>query len=224
VLKSKQRGFTLLEVAIVCVIIGLLFASVLKGQELIHSSRVRALASMQDGVKAAFFGFQDRFRAYPGDYSRATLDIDGATVNGDGNGQIEVAGAGTAAREDIAVWEHLSRAGFMSGSYTYNSTPSAATSLTNSFGSPVQLAYDNAYADAGAPSIKNNLKTGSGVAADLMAELDRKIDDGNPQTGNFRFSPYTAGGAAPAAASCHTAGAWNLTGSVESNCGGATLF
>src|ERR1043166_9992461 len=59
----KQNGFTLIEIAIVLVIIGLLLGGVLKGQELITSARVRNLISQQDGIKAAFFGFQDRFRA-----------------------------------------------------------------------------------------------------------------------------------------------------------------
>jgi prepilin-type N-terminal cleavage/methylation domain-containing protein len=222
----RQSGFTLIEIAIVLVIIGLLLGGVLKGQELIQSARVRNLVSLQDGVKAAFFGFQDRFRAYPGDYSGATANINGSTVNGDGDGQIELAGTGTAVREDVAVWEHLSRAGFMNGSYTYNATPSAATSPTNPYGIVLQLIYDNVYADAAAtPPNKHNLKTGNQVPADIIAELDRKIDDGNAQLGSFRFSVYTQGGTAPTAANCHTAGVWKITGgSVESNCGGSNLF
>ena len=68
----KSRGFTLIEIAIVLVIIGLLLGGVLKGQELITGARVRNLISQQDGIKAAFFGFQDRFRALPGDYAAAT--------------------------------------------------------------------------------------------------------------------------------------------------------
>ena len=73
----KSRGFTLIEIAIVLVIIGLLLGGVLKGQELITGARVRNLISQQDGIKAAFFGFQDRFRALPGDYAAATTNIAG---------------------------------------------------------------------------------------------------------------------------------------------------
>src|SRR5674476_678557 len=87
----KQNGFTLIEIAIVLVIIGLLLGGVLKGQELITSARVRNLISQQDGIKAAYFGFLDRFRALPGDYSLATTNIAGATTNGNNNGQIEAA-------------------------------------------------------------------------------------------------------------------------------------
>ena len=87
----QQRGFTLIEIAIVLVIIGLLLGGVLKGQELIQSARVRNLISQQDGVKAAYFGFLDRYRALPGDYTTATTNIanivaTAACNNGNGNG------------------------------------------------------------------------------------------------------------------------------------------
>ena len=62
-MKRYTSGFTLIEIAIVLVIIGLLVGGVLKGQELITGARVRNLISQQDGIKAAFFGFQDRYRA-----------------------------------------------------------------------------------------------------------------------------------------------------------------
>jgi prepilin-type N-terminal cleavage/methylation domain-containing protein len=118
----KQRGFTLIEIAIVLVIIGLLLGGVLKGQELITSARVRNLISQQDGIKAAYFGFLDRFRALPGDYTQASINIANvaATSNGNGNGQITVSGvSGATIDEHVAVWEHLSKAGFINGSYTY---------------------------------------------------------------------------------------------------------
>jgi len=70
-MKRYARGFTLIEIAIVLVIIGLLLGGVLKGQELITGARVRNMISQQDGIKAAFFGFQDRYRALPGGYAAA---------------------------------------------------------------------------------------------------------------------------------------------------------
>ena len=86
---QKQNGFTLIEIAIVLVIIGLLLGGVLKGQELIQSARVRNLISQQDGIKAAYFGFLDRFRAVPGDYNQASPNIAGVagTSNGNNNGR-----------------------------------------------------------------------------------------------------------------------------------------
>ena len=114
----KSRGFTLIEIAIVLVIIGLLLGGVLKGQELITSARVRNLISQQDGVKAAYFGFLDRFRALPGDYASADRQRQRRAPNGNDNGQIETIAAGSASTS-IIVWEHLSTAGFINGSYTY---------------------------------------------------------------------------------------------------------
>src|SRR5947207_3621110 len=118
---KKQSGFTLIEIAIVLVIIGLLLGGVLKGQELIQSARTRNLISTDEGIKAAFFGFQDRFRALPGDYTLATQNITGVALlsNGNGNGQIQTAAAGGGIDEHSAVWDHLSHAGCINGHYTY---------------------------------------------------------------------------------------------------------
>src|SRR5512147_1160175 len=90
-MRKPQAGFTLIEIAIVLVIIGLLLGGVLKGQELITSARVRNLISTQDGIKAAYFGFQDRYRALPGDYpgAQAFANIPNMvdnTMGGNGDG------------------------------------------------------------------------------------------------------------------------------------------
>src|SRR4051812_35011884 len=112
-MKNRQSGFTLIEIAIVLVIIGLLLGGVLKGQELITGARVRNIVQQQDGLKAAYFGFLDRYRALPGDYKAATANISGATTDGNADGQVSD-GTGTGAvMESILVWEHLSKSGFM---------------------------------------------------------------------------------------------------------------
>ncbi len=226
---KKQRGFTLIEIAIVLVIIGLLLGGVLKGQELITSARVRNVISQQDGLKAAFFGFLDRYRAYPGDYGQATANIPGcaACQNGNNNGQI----APAAIVEPIAVWEHLSRAGFINGSYTYAATETNSSAPTNPYGRYLQMIYDNAYADPAATiPIRHNLKTGNQIPSDILAEVDRKADDGIATGGSFRFTAYKgetgAGGTAPTPANCYDtvgAGAWDAA-TPDPNCGGASLF
>ncbi len=230
----KQTGFTLIEIAIVLVIIGLLLGGVLKGQELIQGARVRNLASMQDGVKAAFFGFQDRFRALPGDYTAATTNITGvaavaacgaATGNGNGNGQIE-------ATESILAWEHLSKAGFINGTYTCAAADAATTTPVNAYNIYLQIIYDGVYGVTGAAAtLRHNLKTGPGIPVAVIAELDRKVDDGLPGTGTFQFSTYASNGTAPAAAAATTCistavaatSVWGANNGTT-NCGGATLF
>jgi prepilin-type N-terminal cleavage/methylation domain-containing protein len=230
-----QNGFTLIEIAIVLVIIGLLLGGILKGQELITSARVRNLISQQDGVKAAYFGFLDRYRALPGDYDQATVNIAGissanCTGNGNGNGRIEnnAGGTGVTATEQILAWEHLSKAGFINGSYTCNPAESTATTPNNPYAQRLQLEWDNSYADpASTVPARHNLKTGAQIPSDILAEVDRKIDDGNATGGVFRFSGYAGGlPAGPDATKCYVQTSpfnWNAT-QPEANCGGATLF
>ena len=229
--RSKPTGFTLVETAIVLVIIGLLLGGILKGHELITSARVRELISRQDGIKAAFLGFEERFRAMPGDYARATTNIAGTTQNGNGNRQIEDSSTPI---ESILVWEHLSRAGFLTGTYTYGATESALTSPGNRYGVYQQIVNDGLYGagTTAAPSaLRHNIKTGSQMPVEIVAEMDRKMDDGTPFTGGFQFSSYRGNGAANPAmtginsciAGAGSTATWAVT-SGQANCGGASLL
>ena len=224
----RESGFTLIEIAIVLVIIGLLLGGVLKGQELITSARVRNIISQQDGVKAAFFGFQDRFRAIPGDYSQASINIATGLKDGNGNGQVESMASGGGGDEYIAVWEHLSRSGFINGSYAYApAPPTTASNLSNPYGMFLVLIYDNLY--AGSNPTRHNLKTGNQIPADILAEVDRKVDDGRADVGVLRFSTHVGltVGTPPTPTRCFDAatGAWLVVGgTVETNCGATSLF
>jgi prepilin-type N-terminal cleavage/methylation domain-containing protein len=249
--KSRQSGFTLIEIAIVLVIIGLLLGGVLKGQELITSARVRNLIAQQDGIKAAFFGFQDRFRAYPGDYASAHLTLKcptgssaGSCLNGNGNGIIRVetgttvtiGGVASEVHEEILAWMHLASAGFLNGSYTMtagDADPNDRNNPNNPYNIFLQIMYDSVYADTTSPPPnKHNLKTGAQVPVEIISEVDRKIDDGNGLRGGFRYSQYkgNAPAAPPAPAAAYatgqcvdTSGVWFIP-QGEVNCGGASLF
>ena len=223
-MQRKESGFTLIEIAIVLVIIGLLLGGVLKGQELITGARVRNFIQQQDGVKAAYFGFLDRFRALPGDYAAATTNISGVSTaacnsgNGNGNGTIE---SSATVFENILAWEHLSKAGFINGSYTCAAAQAGTNSPTNPYGQYLNLVYDNQY--AGTATARHNLKTGAQVPSDILGEIDRKVDDGNSLQGSFRAQ--VGGGVDTTVANCYdaTSGVWKST-SPGSNCGGATIF
>lgn len=222
-MKTHQSGFTLIEIAIVLVIIGLLLGGVLKGQELITSARVRNLIAQQDGIKAAYFGFLDRYRTLPGDYKEIS-NIKGATQAGDGNGQILTT-------EAIAAWDHLSKAGFINGNYIYSATVADTNTPKNPYAGFLQLIYDNKYGDPGVATTaaRHNLKTGNQIPVAILAEVDRKIDDGLPYSGAFQFADYVVTGTPLTASTCVTTASgttpaqWDIAGE-SNNCGGASIF
>lgn len=194
-MKSKQSGFTLIEIAIVLVIIGLLLGGVLKGQELITTARVHALNNTADGITAAWFSFQDRYRAFPGDYldAQSTVNLPGAPAGGDGNGRVGFVGTTDDPAERGAVWIHLVAAGYLTGEFR---TPANIASNEygcpisdcpdNGFGSGMVLGFSNLVVQSTAvpPSVEaHELNTGHGIPVQVLAELDRKIDDGLANTG-----------------------------------------
>lgn len=230
---GAQRGFTLIEIVIMLTVGGLLLGGVLKGQEMIASARVRNLISDMDGIKAAYLGFRDRYRALPGDYGQASTNIAGVpvTANGNHNGLITARGiAGATIDEHIAAWEHLSKAGFINANYAYSPAPeTTASAPTNPYSRFLQLVFDNTYGN-GASAAAHNVKTGNQVPSTMLAEVDRKIDDGLATSGAFRFSSYGGGGAsgtAPVGAGqCYAASGnalWSSTAPVD-NCGAASLL
>ena len=88
-MKARQTGFTLVEIAIVLVIIGLLLGGILKGQEMITQAKIKNVVNDFNGITAAVNSYQDRYRALPGDDTTANPRW-GTAVNGNGNGVIGV--------------------------------------------------------------------------------------------------------------------------------------
>lgn len=193
---KKQGGFTLIEIAIVLVIIGLLLGGVLKGQELINTARVRALNNSVDGITAAWFSFQDRYRAFPGDYldakSKVNLPkLNGAVVpGGDGDGIIENE------VERGRVWTHLEAAGYITGGYSgavladgKEYTCEATICPDNGFGTGMSIFHG---AEVQSSSVNaHELISGQGIPIEVIAELDRKIDDDSPDSGVMQIGDTT---------------------------------
>ena len=118
-MRTAQGGFTLVEIAIVLVIIGLLLGGILKGQEMIVQARIKNVIADFSGVSAAYHGYQDRYRAVPGDDPGATRWGLTPPVGTAGNGVVSGAYNSQVATDESRLWwDHLRRAGFVSGTGT----------------------------------------------------------------------------------------------------------
>jgi prepilin-type N-terminal cleavage/methylation domain-containing protein len=139
---QHQRGFTLIEMSIVLVIIGLIVGGILKGQELIESSRQKSYISQIDRLKAGTTSFVDRFKGLPGDITRITLlPNSGLLAAGDANGVVDqdatpattVAGiftnSLTLADEQVEFFNHLQAAGLGSNGSVTNVQPTCYAGL-----------------------------------------------------------------------------------------------
>lgn len=186
--RQAQSGFTLVEIAIVLVIIGLLLGGVLKGQELIENGRVKNAASDLNGVSAAYNSYMDRYRRLPGDDGPlATLTGRGGSwtttgiVAGDNNGVLVITAAQTftGGGESVAFFQHVRAAGFITG----NPGDAGVNALPiNAWGG--RLGVTNA-AVQGRPAARLLACLGS-VPGKAAAALDVQLDDGRPDNGTLR--------------------------------------
>ena len=199
---ARNRGFTLVEIAIVLVIIGLLLGGVLKGQELINTAKVRAIADRQSALKIAWFSFIERYSAIPGDYNRANIYLTNAG-NGDGSGMVENG-------ESALALQHLTAAGYIRcaqcTSTVSSSAPSSANSLLNNYGGVMSLWTDGTHhldttgtapagdhsntAATGGKSSPIQVHTGPSIPSNIIGQVDQKIDDGLANSGDMMFNRY----------------------------------
>ncbi|MBE0627207.1 MAG: prepilin-type N-terminal cleavage/methylation domain-containing protein [Burkholderiales bacterium] len=210
-MKTKQAGFTLVEIAIVLVIIGLLLGGILKGQEMIVQAKVKNSITDFSGISAAYFGYQDRYRAIPGDDAGAGRWTT-PTAATPGNGDRVLTGLyvpATPATDETGLWwDHLRRSGFVTGSGT--GTPQ------NSFAGTIGVQQgDGTGVGATAPAavlggFTNLIMCSSNLPDKVAIALDVQMDDGNPIAGAVRATD-DAGQAPPVS----TAAAMSTSGYVE---------
>lgn len=125
----SRHGFTLVELSIVLVIIGLLVGAVLMGKDLIRAAELRSIVTGKERFVTALYAFKEKYNAIPGDFIDAqtiwgaaatctSAQTATATCNGDGDGQIERGvGSGTIGNEPFLFWKHLANAGLIQGNY-----------------------------------------------------------------------------------------------------------
>ena len=173
----------------------------MKGQELINNAKVRSITDRQSSLRVAWWAFIDRFGAMPGDYVQASIYIAGAS-DGNGNGYVDNR------RESARAFQHLTSAGYIrcpqctatAGMRPIDAFPNGNNSLINIYGGVMSIFNDYLYnAHRGGPdgSIgfddalnKLTIHTGPRIPSNIMAELDRKIDDGIPNSGGLVFNDF----------------------------------
>ncbi|MDP3420816.1 MAG: prepilin-type N-terminal cleavage/methylation domain-containing protein [Thiobacillus sp.] len=177
-----QSGFTLIEIAIVLVIIGLLLGGILKGQELITQGRIRNVSNDMQSMTAAINLYQSRYLALPGDDigAAARWSTAPAATSGDGNGVIGGAFDATSG-ESSQFWLHLRRAGLVGGALTASNPPNAVGGITG--------------VQNGAFGIPGIVVCTSNLPAVIAQAIDTQFDDGASATGNVRAAAGTAAGA-----------------------------
>ncbi|SNZ02896.1 prepilin-type N-terminal cleavage/methylation domain-containing protein [Persephonella hydrogeniphila] len=177
--REKQQGFTLVELAIVLVIIGIILGAVLKGQELINNAKQKRVYSIYKEMLAAVYTYYDKYNALPGDDSQATTHLNSSTTaNGDGNGRIDDGFifncTNTSTEESCLVFEHMRLANIISGSGRLNPQ--------GPFG-PVSIAY---YAGGStAPFGAGHWIAMQNIPYDMARSIDEKYDDGTYNTGSI---------------------------------------
>lgn len=216
--RATNQGFTLIEIAIVLVIIGLLLGGVLKGQELINNARVKSFANDFRNIPVAIYAYQDRFRAIPGDDQQASTHVNGGTnattpAGTLGNGQINGAWNTTTNTDESCVfWQHIRLANLAPGSTTVNCA-GAGYYPTNASGGNIGVQSSNGFTLIALPApamAGTYIICSSNISGQFVVQLDTLLDDGNPQTGAMRAIDVTALAAATAA----------TTGAVNANPGG----
>lgn len=181
--KKPQNGFTLVEIAIVLLVIGLLLGGVLKGQELIDSAKAKNLAQDLRSIPAMVHAYQDRFRTLPGDDPAAVRHLcsggESCTVVGNGDGLIEGAWDATSSAETLRFWQHLRLANLMTGS---TDTDDPGFLPRNALGGRLGVQRGN-----GTLGMTASLVVCSdAIPGKLVRQLDIALDDGDPGRGSLR--------------------------------------
>lgn len=175
---GNQKGFTLVELAVVLVIIGLILGAVLKGQEMINNAKLKRAYNLQREVVASAYTYFDRYGKMPGDDDTASGRWSGAS---DGNDNGLIGGftfdcASGATNESCQAWRHMKLANLLTGDSTSAENP------TNPYGGTVGMGT------ATVQGLNTQWAGFDNVPFDACQILDQQYDDGDYNTGSIRGS------------------------------------
>ena len=175
-LQTKQKGFTLVEIAIVLVIVGLLIGGVLKGQEMITNAKLKRIESDNAGIAAAMFSYQDRYLQLPGDDDQASgrFNTSPLVTNGDNDGIIDGAwDSASSADESSVFWTHLRAAGLIAGA------PDEITRPSNAYGGKIGV-------QDGFSGIAGHVTVFGQIEGPIAKILEARLDDGDADSGRMQ--------------------------------------
>ncbi|MFO0388971.1 MAG: type II secretion system protein [Alphaproteobacteria bacterium] len=192
--RLHSKGFTLIELSIVLLIIGLIVSSVLAAHALIIAAGVRATISQKERFDLAAQTFRAKYNCLPGDCANATSL--GFTGNGNGDGWVGTANIATSPSNEIAnFFTHIIADGLLSQTDTALKINASLNSRWSMWCEEGQYsgAFQRVYPEwdtRNSYSISDGNLNDGGVGAPLRPELaqaiDLKIDDGLPTTGSTR--------------------------------------
>jgi prepilin-type N-terminal cleavage/methylation domain-containing protein len=210
--RNKSNGFTLIEVAIVLVVIGLLLGGVLKGQELIGNTKVKAYAADFRNIPAALYGYQDRFKTLPGDDPNVVSNLAGATkaqmpASAQGNGVIDGPWDTTDdTNESCLFWQHVRLANLAPGSTTVDCTSASSTYLPrNTNGGRIGIQSNKGLVTITGQIPGTYIVCSTNIPGEYVSQIDTLLDDGDPQTGSVRAILQSAAPGPPSSSTVVTA-------------------
>ncbi len=215
---SKSDGFSLVELSIVLVILGLLVGGILAGQSLIRAAELRSITTSVDKYKIAVMAFRDKYMQLPGDITNATsfwgdratgtescadaaiTDGSPGTCNGNGDQKIGDTSDLSQLVEYALSWQHLTLAGLVEGTYTgisYNLLRNVNVPAARVGQGVYWLVYTRTYGRYGNMIILGSV-TGQAWGPVIKPQeawnIDTKLDDGNPFRGQVRtWNGYNSG-------------------------------
>jgi len=183
-LPRQQQGFTLVEIAIVLVIIGLMIGGVLKGQEMITNAKVSRVENDYKGITAAILAYQDRYGVLPGDDPAASTRFAGTwsgADNGNGNGVVNGNWNSTVnSDESRKIWKHLRGAGFIKG--PVDNTAASYQQPSHAFGGLIGF-------EQGLYNLSGHVLVFGALPGNIDQILEARGDNGSPSSGSIQGSP-----------------------------------
>lgn len=190
-----KKGFTLIEMSIVLVIIGILIVALVGGQSLLESAKLDGTIAEITKHRDSYFKFKEIYNAVPGDMPDAVIVWPSKAINANGDGNFEIGDGSTGTCEEcVYAWNHLSYAGLVDGDYNAHINYTYGRPGVNIPASSLGSAYGynfNTFDNTGRNFIIVGKPTSTGyftfpaLSPEDARTIDAKMDDGIAQSGRI---------------------------------------